>query len=70
MSSPGCSAQMYAAKMVLSKEKLNNKLGFVIFVVFYSLNTKFLLNNVHKFSSYITGNTIRLPYSDKHFNSV
>jgi hypothetical protein len=35
-----------------------------------TLKTEFLLNNTYKFSSYLTGNTLRLSYKAKPVNAV
>jgi hypothetical protein len=34
------------------------------------LNTKFLLQNIQMFISYLTGNTLRLGYKDQTVNAV
>jgi hypothetical protein len=34
------------------------------------LKTEFLLNNIYKFSSYLTGNTLRLHYKAQPVNAV
>jgi hypothetical protein len=34
------------------------------------LKTEFLLNNIYKFSSYLTENTLRLRYKDQTLNAV
>jgi hypothetical protein len=33
-------------------------------------NTEFLLKNIYNFSSYLTGNTLRLRYKDQPVNAV
>jgi hypothetical protein len=35
-----------------------------------SLKTEYLLNNIYKFSSYLTGNTLRLHYKAQPVNAV
>jgi hypothetical protein len=36
----------------------------------YTLKTELLLNNIYKSSSYLTGNTPRLPYKAQPVNAV
>jgi hypothetical protein len=41
-----------------------------ISVIFNPLKGEFILNNVQKLSSYLTGNTLRLLYNDQPVNAV